>query len=828
MNTTHYPINKNCRFHLGDCPDAWQAWYDDSDWESVSLPHDWSVTLPFSREYSSGTGYLAGGIGWYRFRITPHESWKGKRLYLAFDGVYKNSRVWCNSYYLGNRPNGYISFTYDITEQFSFDRENIICVCADHRDIADSRWFTGSGITRKVQLIVQEPVHMVPWSMAFETPEVSSQKAAFGASCEIKNDTLEEVQVTAKFRLIKTENTKSNIENCKFPAHETPPENSHTSSYTENRIQAEASVNMRIPAGSACRAKAAGEVLSPTLWSPDSPDLYTLETWICPADSVSGQVCRAEAYRVDSRRVGIRSIRFDADTGFYLNDKNMLIKGVCVHHDAGCLGAAVPVPVWERRLKKLKDMGCNAIRMSHNPHMPELYDLCDSMGFLVIDEAFDEWEGPKNKWSTGHNVYPPKHQGYYLDFPRWHREDLTDLVRRDRCHPSIIMWSIGNEIDYPNDPYCHASFTTMTGNNDADKPAEERQYNPKRPDAGRLAVLAERLTKIVKESDKTRPVTLAAAFPELSSRLGFLDSLDVAGYNYKEHLYEESHRRFPDKPFIGSENGHSLEAWEAVTKNPYISGQFLWTGIDYLGEAKGWPIHGSGAGLLTLAGFEKPGYYRRQSLWSAKPMVHLSTARLDTDQGEWTPVSDTWNYPEKEKVLVKCYTNLPQVELWLNDGCLGTYQKPPACDAVMITTDYVPGTLKALGKASDGTEVSHTLTTTGTACRISLRCYEDILPSAAKTTFRQIEVLMKDTWGNPVLSDCSLLHVETENGQILGLENGDLTDVTDYSAAFRRAYHGRLLIYVNHIDEEKEMTVTVSGDAEANIKTAVLTLSSLK
>lgn len=395
MNTTHYPIDKNCRFHLSDCPDAWQAWYDDSDWESVSLPHDWSVTLPFSREYSSGTGYLAGGIGWYRFRITPHESWKGKRLYLAFDGVYKNSRVWCNSYYLGNRPNGYISFTYDITEQFSFDRENIICVCADHRDIADSRWFTGSGITRKVQLIVQEPVHMVPWSMAFETPEVSSQKAAFCASCEIKNDTLEEVQVTAKFRLIKTENTKSNIENCNFPAHETPPENSHTSSYTENRIQAEASVNMRIPAGAACRAKVAGEVLSPVLWSPDSPDLYTLETWICPADSVSGQACHAEAYRVDSRRVGIRSIRFDADTGFYLNDKNMLIKGVCVHHDAGCLGAAVPVPVWERRLKKLKDMGCNAIRMSHNPHMPELYDLCDSMGFLVIDEAFDEWEGPK-------------------------------------------------------------------------------------------------------------------------------------------------------------------------------------------------------------------------------------------------------------------------------------------------------------------------------------------------------------------------------------------------------------------------------------------------
>ena len=813
MNTTYYPINKNCRFHLGDCPDAWQAWYDDSDWESVSLPHDWSVTLPFSREYSSGTGYLAGGIGWYRFRITPRESWKGRRLYLAFDGVYKNSRVWCNSYYLGNRPNGYISFTYDITEQFSFGRENVICVCADHRDIADSRWFTGSGITRKVQLLVQEPVHVIPGSMAFETPEVSSQKAHFRASCEIKNDTQQDVQITAKFRLVKTESTESAIENCSSAA---------------DKMQAEVSVNMHIPAGTACRAKATGEVLSPALWSPDSPDLYTLETRLCPADDVSGEACCGKEYMADSRRVGIRSIRFDPDTGFFLNDKNMLIKGVCVHHDAGCLGAAVPVPVWERRLKKLKDMGCNAIRMSHNPHMPELYDLCDSMGFLVIDEAFDEWEGPKNKWSTGHNVYPPKHQGYYLDFPRWHKEDLTDLVRRDRCHPSIIMWSIGNEIDYPNDPYCHSSFTTMTGNNDADKPAEERQYNPKRPDAGRLAVLAGRLTKIVKEIDTTRPVTLAAAFPELSSRLGFLDSLDVAGYNYKEHLYEESHRRFPDKPFIGSENGHSLEAWEAVTKNPYISGQFLWTGIDYLGEAKGWPIHGSGAGLLTLAGFEKPGYYRRQSLWSSKPMIHLSTARPDADRGEWTPVSDTWNYPEEEEVLVKCYTNLPQAEIWLNEKCLGTFQKDPARDAIILTTAYVPGTLKALGKASDGTEVSHALTTTGTTCKISLHCYEDTLPSATEPAFRQIEVLMKDTWGNPVLSDTSLLHVNAENGRILGLENGDLADVTDYCAAFRRVYHGRLLIYVNYIDEEKEMTITVSGDAEANIKTAVLTLPPLK
>lgn len=816
MHTTFYPITKNCRFHLGDCPDAWQAWYDDSAWETVSLPHDWSVTLPFSREYSSGTGYLSGGTGWYRFAITPHESWKGKKLYLAFDGIYKNSRVWCNSYYLGNRPNGYISFTYDITEQFFFDRENIICVSVDHRDIADSRWFTGSGITRKVQLIVQEPVHMVPYSTAFETPEVSSEKARFCVSCEIKNDTLRDVQATVKFRLLKAGDDA-------FAAHEVPQENTVNHPSSAPKAEAEASVNMCFPASAVCKAEAVGEVISPALWSPDSPKLYTLETWICPAGD-----CTFAEYRVDRRKVGFRSIRFDAESGFFLNGRNTLIKGVCVHHDAGCLGAAVPETVWVRRLKKLKDMGCNAIRMSHNPHMPELYDLCDTMGFLVIDEAFDEWEGPKNKWSTGHNVYPPKHQGYYLDFPQWHKEDLTALVRRDRCHPSVIMWSIGNEIDYPNDPYCHASFTTMTGNNDANKPAEERQYNPQRPDAGRLAVLAKKLADIVRENDKTRPVTLAAAFPELSMGLGFLDSVDVAGYNYKEHLYEESRRRFPDKPFIGSENGHSLEAWRAVTENPRISGQFLWTGIDYLGEAKGWPIHGSGAGLLTLAGFEKPGYYRRQSLWSQRPMIHLSTARAEADRGEWTPVSDTWNYPEKEEVLVKCYTNLPQAEIWLNDRCLGTYEKKPGTDAITFATVYAPGTLKALGTALDGTKVSHTLATTGTACCVSLHCYEDSQCPSTKPALYQIEALMADTWGNPVWSDSSLLHAAAENGRICGLENGNLADVTDYSASFRRAYCGRLLIYVNHIDEEKEVVITVSGDPEANIKPAVLTLPPLK
>ena len=454
-------------------------------------------------------------------------------------------------------------------------------------------------------------------------------------------------------------------------------------------------------------------------------------------------------------------------------------------------------------------MGCNAIRMSHNPHMPELYELCDEMGFLAMDEAFDEWEGPKNKWWQGHNVYPPRNQGYYTNFPQWHRQDLTDMIRRDRNHPSIVMWSIGNEIDYPNDPYCHPSFSSMTGNNDANKPAQERQYNPLRPNAERLAVIARQLAGIVRETDSTRPVTLAAAFPELSAKLGFLDALDVAGYNYKEHLYEESHQAFPHLPFIGSENGHTLSAWKAVTDNEYISGQFLWTGIDYLGEAHGWPIHGSGAGLLTLAGFEKTGYYRRQSFWSEEKMVHLTSCPACDNPDEFTPVSECWDYPSGTQVLVKCYTNLPEVEITLNGKKAGIYHKSAHQDCISLTLPYEPGVLKATGTGEYST-VCHQLVSTGSACQISAQLYTPAV--IHNPGLYQLEITMRDREGNRVYTDANLLTVRVENGSLIGLENGDLSDVTDYSSPQRRAYKGQLLAYIRADSPDTGCTAVISAD----------------
>lgn len=774
-------IVDNCKFYLGDCPDAWQAWYDDCNWKDVTLPHDWSVSLPFSKDYSSGTGYLAGGIGWYRIHIKPQKSWIGKRISIAFDGVYKNSKVWCNSYYLGNRPNGYISFYYDITNQFNFDAENIIAVQVDHHDISDSRWFTGSGITRKVSLVIEEPVHIVHAGVFFSTPQVSKEYANF----QIVNE------------IINTENTNIHI--------------TVTNKIIDKNIVVSSSASSDLNANTQKTFNTCGTIQMPQLWSTDCPYLYTLETWI----SIKQNDTTIE-YIADSKKVGIRSIHFDPNEGFYLNGVNTILKGVCLHHDAGCLGAAASPAVWRRRLQKLKAMGCNAIRMSHNPHMPELYDLCDSMGFLVIDEIFDEWEAPKNKWSTGHNVYPPKHQGYYIDFPQWHQKDITDLVRRDYCHPSIIMWSIGNEIDYPNDPYCHPSFNTMTGNNDANKPVQEREYNPKRPNAKRLAILSRNLTQIVKQNDTTRPVTLAAAFPELSTKLGFIDPIDVVGYNYKEHLYQQSHEQFPNKPFIGSENSHSLNAWKAVTDNPYISGQFLWTGIDYLGEAHGWPIHGSMAGLMTLAGFEKPWYYRRQSFWSNKPMIYIATAYASTDVGEFTPVYNLWNYPNGEEVLIKCYTNLKEVEFFINNRSIGTFSKEDK-DCICLNLPFEAGTLEAKGIDNSGKTISCSLSTVNTACQIQLKCWEDW----EVNDLYQIEVTLLDNENRPVYSNSSILNVEVENGKLLGIENGDLSDITDYFANYRRAYHGQLLIYIKPEDKSQAM-VTVKGE---NLKPAILYLN---
>lgn len=836
MDRKQIVLRENWKFHLEEPQEVWDsqtaeyprkeewaAWYkgfDDSGWRDVTVPHDWSVELPFSQRYSSGTGYLAGGVGWYRLHFSLPESCRDKSVKVVFDGIYRNSQVWCNSYYLGRRPYGYSTFSYDITYAAAFgDTENVLCIKVDHRDIADSRWFTGSGITRKVTLLLEEPVHPADYGVFFWAERVEPIPPR--------------AQILIRHRTEKTKGLSCGAEQDMVRIR---------SSLLDREGETVLTLEGETTVGGECTLS--GTLEGARLWSPEQPYLYTLRTWY----TLPGE--DRAAYLADETAVGIRQTAFCPEEGFFLNGIETKLKGVCVHHDGGALGAAMEPEVWQRRLAALKECGCNAIRCSHNPHMPELYDLCDQMGFLVMDEAFDEWENAKNKWSTGHNVYPPVHQGYFEEFPQWHEADLRAMVCRDRNHPSVILWSIGNEIDYPNDPYCHPSFASMTGNNDADKPAAERQYDSCKPNALRLVTIAEELERIVREEDASRPVTLAAAFPELSAETGLFRGLDVVGYNYKEHLYERDHERFPDKPILGSENGHDYGAWLAVREHSYISGQFLWTGIDYLGETRGWPCHGSGAGLLTCSGEKKPEFYRRKSFWGREPVLAMATRSLTEGTDGQHFMESHWNYREGEKVLVKVYSNLPKVRLILNGEEIGRLDQYNGDGEYCFQVEYRPGVLSAEGfreptafssetleaKKLSSTEIYETvrlpyagtdsehetllassavcsLITTGPAEKLSCRVWQapDVLTgktwaeaSEEPGYLYQLELGLEDAAGNPVCWQERQLSVEVEGtGELAGLENGSLTDITPYRVPGRSTFRGRLLAFVRRREPGK-------------------------
>lgn len=727
------------RFHLGDAADAGFMGYDDRAWRIVTLPHDWAVEHPFDPSHASGTGYLPGGTAWYRKHFELDESVEGKRVRLVFQGVYKHAKIWINSNYLGWHAYGYTSFSFDVSE-FVRPGENVIAVRVEHNDVADSRWYTGSGIDRHVFLEISEPVCFAEHGIFVKT--LSADPSAACLRIEYQTRGAEEV----RFRLVDAEGKEA----------------------AGIRAQGEkGSADMPVPA--------------PRLWSPGHPFLYTL---------VSETLANGQTTDREEIPVGIRSFRFDPDQGFFLNGQNMKIKGVCVHHDAGCLGAAVPKAVWKRRLLKFKAAGCNALRTAHNPPDPDLLDLCDELGFLVMDEAFDEWEGTKNKWWQGHNVYPPKHFGYAEDFPQWHEADLSSMVLRDRNHPCVILWSIGNEIDYPNDPYVTPLFKEALGNNDANKPAAERLYDPRKPDAGRLAKVAWELVGIVHRLDGTRPVTSALSFPELSNHTGYADALDAAGYNYREHFYADDHKAYPGRVILGSENSHDPKAWYAVRDNAFMSAQFLWTGIDFLGECLGWPVRISQAGLLTLAGYEKPLYYQRKALWTEEPFVRIAVGDGDSERhGVWNE-HFRWTGEPGQKKIVSCYTNGKAVELFLNGQSLGTKTLSDA-DGCRVCWEipYQPGTLRAV---TDGGEDE--LSTAKPAASVAL-IPDRIDIFADGRDAAQVEICLLDESGQPALDE--IVHCQIVGDmKLLGIENGRPDDLTPYAEVCRSTLDGRAISYL--------------------------------
>ena len=747
-------LDTDWRFHYGDAPEACTMSWDDNAWRHVTLPHDWAVEHPFDICWASGTGYLPGGTGWYRKHFLLSEKDVSGCVRLVFQGVYKHAKVWINSNYLGQHAYGYTSFSFDISP-YVRPGENVIAVRVEHEEAADSRWYTGSGIDRHVLLSVTDPVAFPEHGIFAVTEEDDGRRAVLRISYQTTGAD------AVRFRLISSSGKTSAEE-----------------------LSEGATGTMRLT------------VRHPRHWSPEKPYLYML----------SGETLK-NGIVTDRTDIpfGIRTAYFDADRGFFLNGEPLKIKGVCVHHDAGCLGAAVPKTVWRHRLEKIRAMGCNAIRTAHNPPDPDLLDLCDELGFLVMDEAFDEWEGCKNKWWQGHNVYPPKHFGYAEDFPQWHEQDLRSMVERDRNHPCIILWSIGNEIDYPNDPYVTPLFREVLGNNDANKPLAERLYDIRKPDAGRLATVARELTEIIHRLDDSRPVTSALSFPELSNRTGYSDVLDVVGYNYREQFYEADHAAYPGRVIFGSENSHDPAAWKAVTEHDFIAGQFLWTGVDFLGECPGWPRRISQAGALDLRGKEKPLYAQRQALWTDEPVIRIAVSSADEpDHGAWTETFRWEGFPGENK-RVACYTNSDSAELFLNGKSLGHMTLTPADGgrAVWIVP-YEDGNLEA---RISGAEDS--LSTPGTAVCLLVRTDRTFLPADGAQVL-QLEAELTDAQGRPAKDEtihCQVLGSLT----LLGLENGRPDDLTPYSESFRLTREGTLTAYLR--------AGTVPGTAMVHFRT---------
>jgi beta-galactosidase len=765
-------FNYNWKFYMGDVAEGQKTDLNDSGWRILDLPHDWSIEGPFGKENASCTGYLPGGIGWYRksFKIPDNEN--GRKVFIYFDGIYNNSEVWINGIYLGKRPNGYISFQYNLTPYLNFGGENLIAVKVDHSLAADSRWYTGSGIYRNVRLITTDPVHIKQWGIYCQTPEVTYSKAVLSADITVINETNHNVNVKVVSTLMYGNETVTKAAS-----------KITLGSKEENTVTQVFDVN------------------SPRLWNTEEPSLYSLVTEVRGRELLDNLVTT----------IGFRDLKFDADKGFFLNGKNLKLKGICMHHDAGTLGSAVPKDEIARRLDILKEMGCNAIRTSHNPFSSDFLDLCDAKGFLVIDEAFDEWELPKKKWLAGWNVGTPGKEGYSVNFKEWAKKDLKDFVLRDRNHPSVIMWSIGNEVDYPNDPYSHPVLNTEAN------PQTWAKYSESLPHADRLGEIARELVALIKGLDKTRPVTAGLASALMSNETGYTDALDVAGYNYQESRYEVDHIKYPKRLLYGSENGMTLEMWNYVADNEYIMGQFLWTGFEYIGEAGRFPARSNTAGVIDLAGNKKPEFYFRQSLWSGNPMVFIGTSDKMVKSGPdnlWSHkrVEPLWNWQEGKTISVSAFSNCEEVELFLNNRSLGNKKMADFLNRV-ITWDvpFEKGTLKAIAKINGKSVADYVLKTTGKPVKIVASSSETTL-KADRNGLAHIFVSLCDGDGNTVYQADNEVTCEIEGPiRLLGMEDSNPSNIENYKDNRQHAFHGELLVYLQSTDKQGTVKIKLTS-----------------
>lgn len=764
-------INEGWEFKNRDYEDEFRGKAKIKEWRTLNLPHDWSVEGPHSPNLASCTGYLPGGIGWYKKVLNIPAQDKDKKIYIYFGGVYCNSEVWINNTSLGVRPNGYVSFMYDLTPHLKYNGNDTITVKVDHSNYADSRWYTGSGIYRNVYLIKANPVHIDQWGVYCYADKISGKQASLNIQATVKNTTTSPVTVEVQQSVTKK---------------------------GEQKVLAKSSKKLQIAPSSTATTLSVLKISNPAMWSVHNPELYEVHTTILQNKQVID-----ESYL----KTGIRTLKFDANKGFFLNGENMKLKGVCIHHDLGSLGAEVYRPLWERRLRELKALGCNAIRTSHNPQDDIIYDICDEIGLMVMDEAFDEWEFPKRKWIEGWNVGIPGYDGYAEHFNQWGEKDITDMVNQHKNHPSIIMWSIGNEVDYPNDPYSHPILDTESINQKA-----VLGYKPERPDAKRLGAIAKRLADCVRKADKTRPVTAALAGVVMSNHTDYPFVVDVTGYNYTESRYIKDHKTYPDRVIYGSENRHERDRWMDVVNNDHIAGQFLWTGIDYLGEAGPWPSRGFVSGLIDLGGFRKPRGYYRASLWSEDPMVYIGTApeRNVSKKTQLFDLNPKWNYTKGEMIRVVAFTNADQVVISVNNKDVKAVPATdPTSGGKYWTIPYEPGTIRAIAYKNGNEVAKYQIQTADTPAKIISKTDKTQL---RKGDIAQIEVIVADRKGVKAFPADNLITCHIKGGgKLLGIENSDPRFMGDYKTNKLRVHNGRLIAYVMATDDSGSIDVEFSS-----------------
>jgi len=748
-------------FLQADATGAEKNNFDDDAWQKLDVPHDWSIAGSFSETNKTGGAgaFLPSGVGWYRKHFSLPKTDSDKSVSIEFDGVMQNSDVWINGFHLGHRPNGYVSFSYELTGHLNFGGDNVLAVRADTSAQPASRWYSGAGIYRHVRLVTTDPIHIAENGAFVSTPQISAAQATVHVQTIVTNQSDSPIEIFMDVSVFGPDGKNLGVTST---------------------------ISKTLAAKQSAQIDQDFMVKNPQLWNLDKPALYRALVTIQHGHSVPlSETFDSITKPLDSETIpfGIRDAHFEADTGFWLNGKNFKIYGVCLHHDGGAFGAAVPLSIWETRLTTLKSLGVNAIRTAHNPPAPEFLDLCDRMGFFVMDEFFDCWTRGKNA------------ADYHLFFSKWSHTDERDATQRDRNHPSVIMYSVGNEIlDTPN---ADKAKKILTG-----------------------------LVAVAHAADPTRPVTQALFRPNVSGDYtnGLADLLDVIGTNYRDNELLAAQRAQPGRKIINTEQKHGRQSWLDLRDNPSLAGQFLWTGVDYLGESRRWPLVNHSSGLLDRTGAVKPMAFERDSWWNDTPVLHIArrTApddRMPDDPGyggaelhtqvqfaDWTPRN-----PKPHDETVEAYSNCEEVELFLNDQSLGSKKINADASPRVWQIPFEPGTLKAVAKNGGAAVATNELRTAGKAAKI-------ILSTETKTLspgFNQVAIVrarIADANGvaMPRANDLVSFQVSSPGG-IAAVDSADPASHELFQASQRRAYHGECVAYVKTSAAQGEISVTAAA-----------------